>query len=183
MHVKRTSYLNSSQHNYNLNHNPYIPTYQFKMLFRNSLILLALGCAEAFAPSPSFSSQPISTQQMTQSVLRPSTMLYAEEAEEAAEEAPAAASGAADDILNSPAFLKRKIDVLKSDIAAIDEKISAANEVYEAGKAEWGPQIENLRKEVRSMLLSNFNLELNAHVLSCHFNFNFQLTHIFIICK
>lgn len=139
------------------------------MLFRNSLILLALGCAEAFAPSPSFSSQPISTQQMTQSVLRPSTMLYAEEAEEA----PAAASGAADDILNSPAFLKRKIDVLKSDIAAIDEKISAANEVYEAGKAEWGPQIENLRKEVRSMLLSNFNLELNAHVLSCHLNFNF----------
>lgn len=132
------------------------------MLFRNSLILLALGCAEAFAPSASFSSQQISTQQMTQSVLRPSTMLYAEEAEEAAEEAPAAATGAADDILNSPAFLKRKIDVLKSDIAAIDEKISAANEVYEANKAEWGPQIENLRKEVRRMLLSNVNIEMNT---------------------
>jgi len=62
-------------------------------------------------------------------------------------------AGAADDILNSPAFLKRKIDVLKSDIEAVGEKIDAANAVYEENKAEWGPQIENLRKEVSSLFI------------------------------
>jgi hypothetical protein len=59
-------------------------------------------------------------------------------------------NGVVNDILNSPAFLKRKIDVLKSDIEAANEKIEAANKVYEANKAEWGPQLEMLRKEVSS---------------------------------
>ena len=55
-----------------------------------------------------------------------------------------------DDILNSPAFLSRKVDVLKSDISAVEEKIDAMNTVYEENKKEWGPQIEDLRKEVCS---------------------------------
>jgi len=70
---------------------------------------------------------------------QPNTRLYAEKS-------------TADDILNSPDFLKRKIDVLTSDVAAVDEKIEAANKVYEDNKAEWGPQLENLRKEVRSWI-------------------------------
>jgi flagellar motility protein MotE (MotC chaperone) len=92
------------------------------------------------------------------------TRLYAEESEESeapveetvaetSEEAPVAAAAADDDILNSPAFLNRKIDVLKSDIAAVEEKIAAANTVYEENKIEWGPQIENLRKEVSYLQL------------------------------
>ena len=54
------------------------------------------------------------------------------------------------DILNSPVFLKRKIDVLKSDIAEMDSKISAANALYETNKAEWAEQIDKLQKEVRA---------------------------------
>ena len=57
-----------------------------------------------------------------------------------------------DDILNSPAFLSRKLDVLKSDIKAAEEKIDAMNTVYEENKKEWGPQIEDLRKEVSSFI-------------------------------
>ena len=68
---------------------------------------------------------------------------------EEAAPAPAAAAAATEtDILSSPAFLKRKIDVLKSDIAAIDKEMEEARERAEAGKAEWGPQLEDLKREV-----------------------------------
>jgi len=63
------------------------------------------------------------------------------------EKASPVAKADVNDILNSPAFLKRKIDVLKSDIKAANEKIEAANKVYEANKAEWGPDLEKLSKE------------------------------------
>jgi len=112
---------------------------------------MALTCADAFtfAPTTRLSSSVAFTQQESIASARQYSRLYAEESEEA--EAPAedaaAPAAAADDILNSPAFLKRKIDVLKSDIAAVEEKIGAANTVYEENKTEWGPQIENLRKE------------------------------------
>lgn len=56
--------------------------------------------------------------------------------------------GDANDILNSPVFLKRKLEVLKSDVEKLNEKISAANKVYEDNKAEWGPQLDELKKEV-----------------------------------
>eukprot|EP00551_Chaetoceros_affinis_P003830 CAMPEP_0203634482 /NCGR_PEP_ID=MMETSP0088-20131115/1411_1 /ASSEMBLY_ACC=CAM_ASM_001087 /TAXON_ID=426623 /ORGANISM="Chaetoceros affinis, Strain CCMP159" /LENGTH=240 /DNA_ID=CAMNT_0050488095 /DNA_START=306 /DNA_END=1028 /DNA_ORIENTATION=+ len=59
----------------------------------------------------------------------------------------ATTSDSSNDILNSPAFLKRKLEVLESDIAKIDEKISNANKVYEENKAEWGSQLDDLRKE------------------------------------
>ena len=58
-----------------------------------------------------------------------------------------------DNILNSPAFLQRKLEVLKSDIAKVEEEIAVAQEQLEAGKAEWGPQLEDLQKEVRILLL------------------------------
>jgi len=80
------------------------------------------------------------------------TRLFAEEAPEETpvteEEQPPKTDASSTDILNSPAFLKRKIDVLNSDIAAVDEKLSEANALYEASKAEWGPQLESLSKEV-----------------------------------
>jgi hypothetical protein len=63
--------------------------------------------------------------------------------------APTNAGNDVADILNSPVFLKRKIDVLKSDIAEMDTKISAANALYEANKAEWGEQFDKLQREVR----------------------------------
>lgn len=52
------------------------------------------------------------------------------------------------DILNSPAFLKRKLEVLKSDIANADSEIEALKEQVEAGKAEWGGQLDDLQVEV-----------------------------------
>jgi len=69
-----------------------------------------------------------------------------EEAAEAAATEEKKASPAAD-ILSSPSFLKKKLDVLKSDIEAVEVKREAANAAYEAGKAEWGSQIDNLKKE------------------------------------
>jgi len=54
---------------------------------------------------------------------------------------------AATDILNSPDFLKRKLEVIKSDIAKAEEDLEEAKQQLEAGKAEWGPQIEDLQKE------------------------------------
>jgi hypothetical protein len=85
-----------------------------------------------------------------------STCLWAEdesETETAPEETTAAgdASSSATDILNSPAFLKRKLDVLKSDIAKCDEEIEIAKKMVDEGKAEWGPQLDELQKEVRRL--------------------------------
>jgi hypothetical protein len=60
----------------------------------------------------------------------------------------AAAAAAASDILNSPAFLQRKLEVLKSDDAAMDEQIVAAKAQLEEQKMEWEPQFDALEKEV-----------------------------------
>eukprot|EP00568_Trieres_chinensis_P004095 CAMPEP_0183295046 /NCGR_PEP_ID=MMETSP0160_2-20130417/3151_1 /TAXON_ID=2839 ORGANISM="Odontella Sinensis, Strain Grunow 1884" /NCGR_SAMPLE_ID=MMETSP0160_2 /ASSEMBLY_ACC=CAM_ASM_000250 /LENGTH=262 /DNA_ID=CAMNT_0025456463 /DNA_START=102 /DNA_END=890 /DNA_ORIENTATION=+ len=51
------------------------------------------------------------------------------------------------DILNSPAFLRRKADVLESDIASLQAEIDVANAALEAGKAEWGPKLDDLQRE------------------------------------
>ena len=96
-----------------------------------------------------------------------STCLRAEEENETETQGEEAAAGA-DDILNSPAFLSRKIDVLKSDIAKAEEDIEAATALAEAGKAEWAPQLEDLQREVshsfffyKSVLLSSFYVSYN----------------------
>ena len=52
------------------------------------------------------------------------------------------------DILNSPAFLKRKVEVLQSDIKAFEGEIEEANAEYLAGKEEWGTKFDMLIKEV-----------------------------------
>ena len=51
------------------------------------------------------------------------------------------------DILNSPAFLRRKADVLNSDLAKIDAQINTANAQLEEGMAEWGPDLDRLQAE------------------------------------
>lgn len=61
------------------------------------------------------------------------------------------APDAAMDILNSPEFLKRKRDVLKSDLAKAEADLKAAQERLEAGKGEWGSQIEDLQKEYKTI--------------------------------
>ena len=85
------------------------------------------------------------------------TCLFAEEEAEAeapTEEGSPKSSGEAPsaemDILSSPAFLKRKIEVLKSDLEGMDTEIEEARVRAEAGKAEWGPQLDDLRLEVRA---------------------------------
>lgn len=55
------------------------------------------------------------------------------------------------DILNSPSFLKRKVEVLKSDIENLDDKIQGLQEVYEIGKEEWGSQLDDLEKEYQTI--------------------------------
>lgn len=67
------------------------------------------------------------------------------------EETAALPSEEAMDILNSPAFLKRKVEVLESDIAALKKEIEEANAVYLTGKEEWGPKFELLNKESQAM--------------------------------
>lgn len=140
------------------------------MKFQTALVTIisALSYTDAFTLAPSSRLMSSSSSQVTFHVPYTSsnTRLFAEEGEsqeeapaeegegaaaenEGEEETPAVA--AADDILNSPAFLKRKLDVLKSDIAAAEEKLEEANKIYEANKAENGEQIQNLRKEYENI--------------------------------
>ena len=86
-------------------------------------------------------------------MMRHSSPLYAEEASSNEEAAAADEQAAADttDILNSPAFLKRKVEVLQSDIAAIEKEIDEANTVYLAGKEEWGSKFDMINRESQAM--------------------------------
>ena len=77
-----------------------------------------------------------------------STRLWAEEAGDDDDVAAPSNDGGASDILNSPAFLSRKIDVLKSDIEAAEAEIEELTKTVDEGKAEWGDQLDKLREEV-----------------------------------
>ena len=105
--------------------------------------------------SPSLSQHYQYQQQLSnRSNARYKTSLFVEEGNEGEgeaedkEEKEEKKASSETDILNSPAFLKRKLEVLKSDVASVEEKISNTNKIYEENKAEWGPQIDDLRKEV-----------------------------------
>jgi hypothetical protein len=85
------------------------------------------------------------------SSIRPSTCRFAQDgaggkSEEASKEKKSADPN---DILNSPAFLKRKLEVLKSDYAKLEEELTASKKQLEDGKAEWGSQLDELQQEVR----------------------------------
>ena len=87
--------------------------------------------------------------------LRPTSTCLWSEQEGAAEASPdkeeetPAGDESATDILSSPAFLKRKLEVLKNDMLQAEEDLQDAKKRLEAGKAEWGAQLEELQKEVR----------------------------------
>lgn len=82
-----------------------------------------------------------------------STCLYAEEEKEVEENVEVGESTAgATDILNSPAFLQRKLEVLKSDVAAVGEDLAAAKDLLKAGKEEYGSQLDDLQNEVRRII-------------------------------
>ena len=65
------------------------------------------------------------------------------------------------DILNSPAFLKRKLEVVKADIAKVEEDIENAQKALEAGKAQWGDKLEAIQKE-RSVLQNRMATQSKA---------------------
>lgn len=120
-----------------------------RMRLSTALIFASLGMTDAFA----FMAPAVTT-------ISRSTRRFAEEGEsepaDAAdnnEDEPTPAGSeenSATDILNSPAFLKRKLEVLQSDIAQVDADTEEARAQLEAGKAEWGPQLDELQKEVSS---------------------------------
>ena len=137
------------------------------MILRRLLLLSSIASIDAFLtpPSPlSVSSKYIASS--WKSSQQPPSVLYADadasaESEgdgtsEEIEDAGLLPSEEALDILNSPAFLKRKVDVLQSDIAATEKEIEEANAVYLQGKEEWGSKFDMLNKEVRSVLVDIF---------------------------
>jgi len=85
-----------------------------------------------------------------------SLSLSAEESQESTEDPvqdetedgkPNASMDHANDILSSPVFLKRKLEVLEKDITATEEDIAKTMERLEVAKEEWGPQLEALQIE------------------------------------
>lgn len=67
--------------------------------------------------------------------------------DEAQEEETKDDEGGATDILNSPAFLKRKLELLKEDTLKIETDITEIKTKVEEGKAEWGERLDQLDKE------------------------------------
>jgi len=55
------------------------------------------------------------------------------------------------DILNSPAFLKRKLELLKEDVAKVEQNIEEMSIKVEEGKAEWGERLDQLDKEYKNI--------------------------------
>lgn len=60
-------------------------------------------------------------------------------------------TSATTDILNSPEFLKRKLEVIKSDIAKAEAELEEAKQRLEEGKKEWGSQLDDLQKEYQNI--------------------------------
>mmetsp|Transcript_4695 Transcript_4695/g.6968 ORF Transcript_4695/g.6968 Transcript_4695/m.6968 type:complete len:245 (-) Transcript_4695:167-901(-) len=88
---------------------------------------------------------------------RPSTCLFSENTEEGdstteeTSEDHMLPDEGGSDILSSPAFLTRKLDVLKSDLAQAEEELVGVKQQIEEGKAEWGDQIDALLREYENM--------------------------------
>jgi hypothetical protein len=123
------------------------------MIFSKPILFALVGLLTTAVDSFVVTSPSASAVSATSYQPKTSTCLRAEEDNETGTEAEVVASTAGNDILNSPAFLKRKVDVLKSDIEKADLDIAAAQELAEAGKAEWGPQLEALQLEVSFLQL------------------------------
>lgn len=115
------------------------------MRLSNSVLMASCLLAQCSGFSMNYASSKLNMMVVPTSQ-RGSVQLYASEEGDGASEG--ASSDASTDILNSPAFLTRKLDVLKSDIAKVEEKLAERNQALEVGKAEWASQIEDLQTEV-----------------------------------
>jgi molecular chaperone GrpE len=102
--------------------------------------------------------------------LRPFTCLRAESEKEAE-------SDAGSDIYSSPVFLNKKLEVLKSDLAKVDEKMVIEMARLEEGKAEWGQQLDDLKKEVSYVRVIVPLSELDGLLLDV--DISFHLTFFF----
>lgn len=128
------------------------------MIIRQLLLVSSMASIDAFL-APTSLHAPVTSVRQSQPATR-SSPLHAEaegaaddgaEGEEVHDSSAALPSEDQSDILNSPAFLTRKLEVLKSDIAAMEKEIEEAQAVYEAGKAEWGSKFDMLNKESAAM--------------------------------
>lgn len=128
---------------------------------RTLLLFLSLSALAASSLAFSVCRASLSSQASKRSLissLQSATCLKAvaedeapEEGEGAKEEEEVKKPDVATDILNSPDFLKRKLEVIKSDIAKAEEDLQEAQQRLEAGKAEWGSQIDDLQKEYQNI--------------------------------
>jgi hypothetical protein len=113
----------------------------FGVLTLCSLMLASSADAYAFT-------SPVSVGASSRTAFRSTTGLRAAEG---ADDMDKASGDGASDILSSPVFLKKKLDVIKSDLAKVDEKMTVEKTRLEEGKAEWGGQLDDLKKEVRAI--------------------------------
>ena len=62
-----------------------------------------------------------------------------------------------DDILNSPAFLKKKVEVLKKEKEEAEQDIKVAEAELRAAEEEWGEQMTRLKNEYDFIKARSFN--------------------------
>lgn len=131
-------------------------------MIRQLFLLSSIASVDAFiSPQSLHAPNNIASSWQSQPLRHPSSPLHADassdDSDGAADETEADEAKASlpseeeSDILNSPAFLKRKEEVLQSDIAALEKEIEEANAVYAAGKEEWGAKFDMLNKESQGM--------------------------------
>ena len=61
------------------------------------------------------------------------------------------------DILNSPAFLKKKVEVLKKEVEEAEADIKVAEAELRAAEEEWGDQMTRLKSEYDFIKARIFN--------------------------
>jgi molecular chaperone GrpE len=130
-----------------------IMTFQ-RVLCLSCVVALASSTVGAFAFHAPHLSNPSTSHydfRTASTCLRAAEDGTSEAAQDKNEKGAATKAAAADDILNSPAFLKRKLDVLKSDIDKTEQDIADAKQRYDEGKAEWGDQFDELAREYQQI--------------------------------
>ena len=118
------------------------------MVRHNVLFTLPFFCLTTSVTAFSVGKSPV----LSSITSHHTTRLYAEEEDKS--EHPGdhtLPSESTSDILNSPAFLKRKIDVLKSDINKVESELEKVKNEAEAGRAEWGQQLDDLQMEYKQI--------------------------------
>ena len=129
-------------------------------LFILSSVLTSFDAFRLAPPSPlstmmATTSSPALQRCRASSPLRAAAAAAGDDGAAAAEGGiPEETKASSDDILNSPAFLNRKVEVLQSDIAALEKELEEANAVASAAKVEWGTKFDMLNKEVSEALIS-----------------------------